>query len=1352
MNNFYCDDGEAITGDDDSADLDGDEEKDIVVDNHIKLPVHVYLNERNYISAMFNETCLSMLVDSGADENTISVGMFNYLYGREKLPRVSSSRYKNVVLADGRKRIRVLGKMALKFTINGVQFVADFHIKETEHRSVILGNYFLRNNSAIIDFATNLLSLKPECNVKSMHTVVIPANEKFHVTARVESAVPDGRIGIIESRHLLHEEDDQLVLLESLSTVKEGLVHLCIQNQGCVNSKISKGSVLGKFKVLEDCDIESEFGVNEHRFLDPGYDDELPMRDSPPESGKSRREFLEKFKIDNPHVTESQLGELQDLLYEYRDVFYEFAGKMGHYTHDTVNIDIPCGATPVKKRPYRVHPRYASQLDRKIKLLLDQGVVEPSFGDWASPALVVPKPGRPDEIRLVVDFRAVNKMVQKDAHPLPRIDDTFTQVSSKQPKFFTNLDLQSGYFQIDLDEESRKFTAFCTPQHSLRFTRVPQGLCISGQRFQRIMNKVFDGFINRFMVVYLDDILIYSSSFVEHLSHIRAVLDRLREANLRLKATKCQFATHTVKFLGHLITREGLKADKKICNLVRDCPRPTKVKDIRRFIGLSGFYKKFIRNYSLIARPLHELTKLENAFCWSEKCQAAFEALKEALCSPPVLAHPNFSRPFILYTDSSNFAAGFCLCQKDENGEEHVIAYGGKSYLKYQRNYAITEKEMLASYLGILHFDFYLRHNFFTLVTDHSALVSMLSRQHELKGKFARWAAELMSYRFEVIYKEGRKLINTDALSRMTHGERAENDPCLPELSEIRLSMGQCERAQVEILRLLGEAKSSDPQNRMFLAAEQDKDDLLSSIKGRLNGSIGDAPTEEMLRLGVELHKFHVDESGLLNYSDVQGSSSDRKIRHRVVPSLWVTPLLQSYHDSEQGCHSGADKLMYSLVDRYYWPRMQQQVMDYASSCSRCQEFKIGKAVGKTMVGEIPEPLFNELVVADVCGPLKLTEMGHNYILCIIEYSTRFVRFIPMKDCTAKAVAKSFYDQWVCIFGPPTAMNSDRGPAFISNLLRELAAFLGIRQKFSCPYVARSHGIIERVQLTLQKSLGFYLEHYQDNWDIPLQAVAHAINSTPNKSTGFSPNLLMFGREVGKVVDGVISMPPHSRKTLRDQLHDLMLTTEACRRVAKRCSEVQRESYRTNANKNARLREFVVGQKVYLFVPKTRRGFSKTMSQQWHGPYTVTEKVNEMGYMVKLDETGCRLPYVVHIHRLKAAIIRVNWGEPDGVENLHDELAEGVSEEDIPSDSLANGKAIGQADVHDQSDDAARLYEIERIIQGKHFADGVRYLCKWKGYGAEFNSYEPLCNLNAQARKFLRDNTVKIVGKPAKNM
>ena len=240
--------------------------------------------------------------------------------------------------------------------------------------------------------------------------------------------------------------------------------------------------------------------------------------------------------------------------------------------------------------------------------------------------------------------------------------------------------------------------------------------------------------------------------------------------------------------------------------------------------------------------------------------------------------------------------------------------------------------------------------------------------------------------------------------------------------------------------------------------------------------------------------------------------------------------LLESHHDSIQGIHVGSAKLIYSLSRRYYWPTMNRDSVGYVDSCERCQLFKIGKAVGRVPVGKVAEP---ESGMMDICGPLKRTGSGSQYILCLIEYSSRFVRLIPMADCKAKTTAMSFFDHWLCMFGPPRAINSDRGPAFISLLMRELCGHYDVGRKLSCPYVPRSHGIVERAQLTIQRGLGYYLERYEDDWDIPLQAVALAMNSTSSKSTGFSPNLLTFGREVGKVVDAALHARPRLNVVIR---------------------------------------------------------------------------------------------------------------------------------------------------------------------------------------------------------------------------
>ena len=1342
---FQCDSGVY-----EEDELDDDETVPEKFDMNTKCKmVEVDFNDRNYINVTMYERKLSALIDSGADENTVSMGMVDFLFDTDSLPNVHHSPYKHVVLADGRKRIRILGQMFLEFDIAGTKFKTLFHIKDTDVRSVILGNRFLRNNDAVVDFSASLLKLRPISKVRSGRTCVLPPRSELKLAARVETHIPDGQEGLVEPRLNSVSTNPLISLIPSLSRVHRGEMTVCVRNDNEFPVDVRKGEVLGQFE-LATKELLNDVECHQHHFQIDDARFDTPMGDIVGQQPQSWDEFQNNFIFKNDQTSHEQNEEIRRLLYEFRTCFYEYDGLMGHYTDERVKIDIDDGAKPVRMRPYRVHPKYAEKLDKEIQTLLSQGVVEPSYGDWASPALVVPKPGKPGEIRLVVDFRSVNKLVQKDLHPLPRIEDIFVQVSSTQPKFFSSLDLQSGYFQLDLEPGSRRFTAFCTPQHSLRFTRVPQGLCISGQRFQRVMNRVFQGFINKFIVVYLDDILIYSGSFEEHVCHLRLVLERLGLANLKLKAAKCQFITQSVGFLGHILSSEGIRTDPRLCETVKNCPQPNNVTGIRRFIGLSGFYRKFIHNFSIIARPLHDLTKIERKFEWNEKCEIAFNKLKDALCSAPVLAHPNFNLPFVLYTDSSDFAAGFCLCQANGDGIEHVIAYGGRSYLKYQRNYAVTEKEMLAAYLGVLHFDYYLRLNRFVLVTDHSALISLLSRQKELKGKFARWAAELMCYDFTIKHKAGKKLTNADAISRFEHHEVAGDDPCLPEKGvELTLCAIQSVGVAGSVLPSLDEADLGSKLSPEEVARAQKRDPVLAGIMRVLNGEHEMSDAEAVVQFSADLHKFHCSDQGILFYTDIVNNGSLRTVSHRlVIPRECIESLIEQYHRGEQSAHAGKDKVIDAISKKYFWPRMVQEIVDYIDACVECQRFKLGTAVGKVPVGEQAEPERNELIVMDLCGPLKTTKRGNCYILCIIEYTTRFVRFVPLADSTAKTTALAFYDQWLCLMGAPEFVNSDRGPAFIATVMRELCSFYGIKQKFSCPYVARSHGIIERVQLTLQRALAYYLEKYTDEWDIPLQSVAHAMNATKHCSTGFSPHFLMFGCEISRVIDKTMKIPPHSRRSLREQLQELIMVTEVGRDMARKCSELQRGKYRKTANKGAKDRQFEIADQVFLYIPRNRRGFSKTMSQMWHGPYTIVRKAAPMSYVLRLNETNRVLKLPMHIQRLKLATGRGRWPVPQLGETDDTAEVELITEKELPSDSFSDEQAIGEVDVHSDEQNVTATYEIEKIIQAKHFEDGLKYLCKWKGFSSKHNSYEPAANLNETARKFVEENTIKIVGKP----
>ena len=558
---------------------------------------------------------------------------------------------------------------------------------------------------------------------------------------------------------------------------------------------------------------------------------------------------------------------------------------------------------------------------------------------------------------------------------------------------------------------------------------------------------------------------------------------------------------------------------------------------------------------------------------------------------------------------------------------------------------------------------------------------------------------------------------------------------------------------QLQVLEALEQSRWNGELTDAIIRREQEADDMLGSIVRCLEEKGSQEDGDRVAAGGVDVAKFHFDKHSVLYFADSDATSKGvNSVRYRLaVPRVYIDMILKSYHDGVQGVHVGCDKLIYGINQKYYWPTMNRDAVIYVNSCHACQQFKLGRAIGRTQVGRVAELEWNELVVMDICGPLKQTTSGCVYILCIIEYASRFVRLIPMEDSTAKTTAMSFSDHWLCLFGPPVAINSDRGPAFISLLMKELCKHYDINRRLSCPYVPRSHGIVERVQLTVQRALGYYLDRYDNDWDIPLQAVAMAINSTPNKSTGMSPNLLMFAREVGKIVDGELGVPPHSRRSLKEQLRDLIVKTDVCRLMAKRCSEIQREKYRKTANRNVRERQFYVGQKVFLFIPKNRKGFSRAMSQVWHGPYTIVARVDELGYKIRMDQTGRELPMKIHAVRLKAAIVRGAWENPCVGDRGSDDVEKSVEEIDLPDDSFADDECVGVAVLPNANEDGNdEFYEIEHIVQGKYFEDGIRYLCKWRGYDRRHNSYEPYSNLNAKAREFIKRNKLRIIGKPSK--
>lgn len=873
------------------------------------------------------------------------------------------------------------------------------------------------------------------------------------------------------------------------------------------------------------------------------------------------------------HLVPDERMKMQEMLFSFEDLLYGSGGKLGCTTR--VRHTIPTGgATPIYRRPYPVPHHLKEEMREQIRNLLDEGVIRPSSSPWSAPVVLVPKKDRGQGVkyRFCTDFRALNAETKADVYPLPKIADTLESLGNS--KWFTTIDLASGYHQIPVAEEDREKTAFSTPEGHYEYNRMPFGLSGAPATFQRAMDQILTGLKGAECFVYLDDVIIFSDTFEEHLQRLNRVLGRFREVHLKINLAKCEFAMPEVEYLGHVVSGAGVSPDPKTVKAVKEYPTPRTVKEVRAFLGLAGWYRRFMPHFAEVARPLHDLTGKYARFEWTDCHQQAFQALKALLTSDAVLAYPDFALPFVLATDASDRALGAVLSQV-QGGVERPICFASRSLIPAEKNYTATEKELLAVVWATKQFRCYLYGRRFKVETDHAALRWMLSLR-DPSARLTRWALRLAEFEYEVIHRPGKLHRHADALSRVVHRVGAE------------------------------EIMSWDRQG---ILREQENDDWCNKMI-RERGS-----------------KLERDEDGVWYSREGTGALENRKL---LVPRSLVRRLLEHYHSSPLGGHRGVESTLLRLKSGFCWRGMERDVEEYVRGCHPCAQRKSPAGL-KVPIGDAYTPSRPmEMVSLDIVGPLPLSVTNNRYLLTFIDHFTRYAEAIPIPDQTAERVAKEFVEKVVCRHGAPSKLLTDQGRNFTSSLLARTCNLLGISKIQTTAYHPESNGRLERFHRTLIDQLASYVRRDGRDWDEWVPYALAAYRSTPHSATGYSPNFMMFGREMQMPFDCGLS-PQDSH--LRDDEYTLGLREklDVVAGAAKARDEVKRGAMNALRSRGRKDRTFAEGDWVYLYTPAISSGESKKFRKPWKGPYLVVERNSEITYTLQVR--GERI--LVHVNRLK---------------------------------------------------------------------------------------------------------------------
>lgn len=1055
-----------------------------------------------------------------------------------------------VLKGIGANIVSPVGMTTASVEVQGIKEVINLYVVDDYviNQSVLLGHSFTERPDIIITKTPTAVKFQRICDNK-LHlvadkTVDIPSNSLRAIPV-ASSSITNTRVYVNGS--LRGSDGKEHYLLPGEYEIKAGTSALLVYNATSTSIIFEKGTLLTR--VHQNNTESAKYEVNSCNYTiceTQSIDDGLNYSDK---------------------LSDAERLKLRQLIERYGNCFSSGLNNLGFTDLTEMVIELEDNE-PVVYRPYRMSYADRALVRNMIQEMTEHGIVRESTSPYASPIVLVQK--KTGEKRLCVDYRALNRKTKKEHYPLPRIEDQLDQLAGN--KVFTSLDLASGYYQIPIAEESRHKTAFVTPDGQYEYNRMPFGLVNAPSVFQRTINKILHEAKVKYALVYMDDVLIPARDVSEGMQRLEEVLQLLEKGGLTLKLNKCHFFLDTIDFLGYEVNSDGIRPGQRKTEAVSKFREPSNQHELRQFLGLSGYFRRFIKGYALIATPMTDLLRKDAKWGWGEAQKCAFNKIKEMLIDRPVLALYNHNAETQVHTDASKDGLAGILLQTNSNGVFQPVSYFSRKTNAEEQKLHSYDLETLAVVASLNRFRVYLMGIEFKIFTDCNALRSTLVKR-DLIPRVARWWIQLQEFNCTIEYRPGSRMTHVDALSRNPV------DACTVE-SEKCFDVFATECCEED-----------------WIATVQSADEEAKRIK-------------EILADPASVHVIDVHKNYKLKNNRVYRIEGD-EIKW-LVPKGVRWQVLKMNHDDVGHC--GYDKTLQRIRKNYWFPKIRKFVKKYVTSCLECAHHKApgGKREGGLHPIDKPSVPFHTLH-ADHLGPFIKSKKGNCYVLVLVDGFTKYVIVKPVRDTKSATTIKVLKDHVSC-FGVPTRLITDKGTSFTSGAFKEFTTSYGIKHIINAVATPRANGQVERFNRTILEALSTST-HGKDEkcWDEQVPHIQLGLNTTTHKVTRKTPSELLFGFNIKNKSEGILSdvLDDTTNVTPTDKLVDIR--DEAGERIKEQ--QIKDRDRFNSHRKTAKC--YSEGDLVRVERQTPHDGHSQKLVVKYQGPYRVVKALPNDRYVIE---------------------------------------------------------------------------------------------------------------------------------------